>query len=254
MMKLPIFLLGFLLAGAALAQPASPLAGTVIVGSAVGRVEGSGRRIDDVRAIGPFAAIRVSGPIDVTLKASGREQVTVQVDDNLLSFVETRVLQEAAPTLDIRILPGAAFKSARSPKVIVEYKSIEALSVRGSGDVHADVLRSKVLAVAMAGSGDVKVDALDADVLGVSISGSGDFTAAGRADEQGYSIAGSGDVRASELIGQTIKVRIAGSGDVQVHAAQRLEASVAGSGDVIYRGDPVVRKSIAGSGDVRRAR
>lgn len=254
MMRLPIFLLGVILAGAALAQPAAPMAGTVIVGSVTGRVDGSGRRVDEARPMGPFSAIRVSGPIDVILKASGREQVTVHFDDNLLNFVETRVIQEAVPTLDIRVLPGAAFKSSRPPKLTVEFKSIEVLSVRGSGDVHADALRTKVLAIAMAGSGDVKVDALDADVLGVSISGSGDFAAAGRADEQGYSIAGSGDVSALELVGQTVKVRIAGSGDVRVHAAQLLDVSVAGSGDVIYRGDPVVRKRVAGSGEVRRAR
>ena len=254
MMKLPILLLGFFLAGSALAQPAAPLASTVIVGSVVGRVEGSGRRVDEARATGSFSAIRVNGPIDVVLKSSGREQATVHFDDNLLTFIELRVVQEAVPTLDIRILPGAAFKSARPPRVTIELRSIESLSVRGSGDVHADALRNKVLAVAIAGSGDVKIDALDADVLGVSISGSGDFAAAGRADEQGYSIAGSGDVNASELIGQTVKVRIAGSGDVRVHASQLLDVSVAGSGDVIYRGDPVVRKSVAGSGEVRRAR
>jgi Putative auto-transporter adhesin, head GIN domain len=254
-MRLLTFLFGFLLAGAALAQASAlPLAGTVIVGSTGSRVDGSGRQVDEVRSLGPFSAVRANGPIDIVLKAAEREQVTVHFDDNLVAFIETRVLDETIPTLDVRVLPGAGFKSSRPPKVIVEFRSIESLALRGSGDVYADALRGKMLAVSIAGSGDVKIDKLDVDVLGVSIGGSGDFAAAGRAGEQGFSIAGSGDINAANLVGQTVKVRIAGSGDVRVHAEQLLDVAVAGSGDVIYRGAPVLRKSIAGSGEVRKAK
>jgi hypothetical protein len=254
-MRLLTLLFGFLLAGAALAQASSlPLAATVIVGSAGSRVDGSGRQVDEVRSLGPFSAVRANGPIDIVLKAAEREQVTVHFDDNLVAFIETRVLDETVPTLDIRVLPAAGFKSSRPPKVIVEFRSIESLALRGSGDVYADTLRGKMLAVSIAGSGDVKIDKLDVDVLGVSIGGSGDFAAAGRAGEQGFSIAGSGDINAANLVGQTVKVRIAGSGDVRVHAEQLLDVAVAGSGDVIYRGAPVLRKSIAGSGEVRKAK
>jgi hypothetical protein len=253
-MRLLILLFGFCLTGTALAQATALPVATVIVGSAGSRIDGSGRRVDDVRSIGPFSAVRANGPIDVVLKAAAREQVTVQSDDNLVALIETRVLDEAVPTLDIRVLPGAAFKSSRPPRLIVEFRSIEALALRGSGDVHADHVSGRMLAVSIAASGDVKIDKLDVDILGVSIGGSGDFTSAGRATEQGFSIAGSGDINAANLLGQTVKVRIAGSGDVRVHAEQMLDVAVAGSGDVIYRGDPVLRKSIAGSGGVRKAK
>ncbi len=254
-MRLLILTLGILWGGSSLAQfGAAPVAGTVIVGSASSRIDGSGRRADDVRALEPFSAVKVDGPIDVELKASDREQVTVNFDDNLLQLVETRVVAAASPTLEIRIQPSAGFKSSRKPKVTIEFKSISALSLRGSGDAHADVLRGPLLAISISGSSDVKVDLMDVDVLGVSIGGNGDFAATGRADEQGFSIAGSGDVLAGELVGQTVKVRIAGSGDVRVHAQQMLDVAIAGAGDVLYRGSPVIRKSIAGSGEVRKAK
>jgi hypothetical protein len=254
-MKLLILLFGFWAAGNALAQASTwPLAGTVTVGLPGSRIEGSGRQADEVRSIGTFSALRTSGPIDVVLRAADREQVTVQFDDNLLALIETRVVGETVPTLDIRILPGASFKSSRPPKVIVEFRSIEALTLRGSGDVTADNLRGKMLAVSIAGNGDVKIGRLEVEAVGVTIAGSGDFAAAGRAAEQGFSISGSGDINAADLVGQKVKVRIAGSGDVRVYAEQMLDVSVAGSGDVIYRGTPVLRKSVAGSGDVRKAK
>jgi hypothetical protein len=246
-------LIGPLFATGTLAQTAvAPLAATVTVGSSGSRIDGSGRQIDDARAVGTFSAVRVSGPIDIVLRASDREQVIVHFDDNLTAVIETKVVADSVPTLDIRINPAAAFRSSKAPRVTVEFRTISALSLRGSGDVRADRVKGPVLAIGMAGSSDVRIDHLDVDTLGVSISGSGDFTAAGRATEQGYSISGSGDVAAGELIGQTVKVRIAGSGDVRVHAEQMLDVAIAGSGDVLYRGSPVIRKSIAGSGEIRR--
>jgi hypothetical protein len=204
--------------------------------------------------VGSFSAVRANGPVDIVLKAADREQVTVHFDDNLVAFVETRVASESVPTLEIGILPGAGFKSSRPPKVIVEFRSLEALALRDRAMRLPTVCAGETFAVAIAGSGDVKIGRLEVDVLGVSIGGSGDFAAAGRATEQGFSIAGSGDVNAAELVGHSVKVRIAGSGDVRVHAVDVLDVAVAGSGDVIYRGEPVIRKSIAGSGEVRRAR
>jgi hypothetical protein len=253
-MRTLLLTLCLVLAGPAVAQSvAAAAAGALVVGSSGNRIAGSGRTVDDVRTPGSFSAIRISGPIEVELRASEREQVTVRFDDNLVSVVETQVTTAATPALEIRLQPGASFRSAGSPKVIVEFKSISSLSLSGSGDVHADAVRGPLMAVSVAGSSDVKIDRLDVDVLGVSIAGSGDFTAAGRAAEQGYSIAGSGDIKAENLVGQTVKVRIAGSGDARVNAEQMLTVSIAGSGDVIYRGTPVIKKSVAGSGEVRKA-
>lgn len=252
-MRLLFLTLSLVLAGAAAAQPAMvPAAGTLSVGSSGSRVSGSGRTVDEVRTPGAFSAVKISGPIDVELRSSEREQVSVHFDDNLLGFIDTRVGGET-PTLEIRLQPGANFRSADNPKVTVEFKSISALGVNGSGDVHADAIRGKLLAVSISGSGDIKIDRLDVEVLGVSIAGSGDFTAAGRAAEQGFSIAGSGDINADNLVGQTVKVRIAGNGDARVHSEQMLTVSIAGSGDVVYRGTPTIKKSIAGSGEVRKA-
>lgn len=242
------------LTGAAAAQPASlPAVGALVVGTSGGRVDGSGHEADEARTPGSFAAVRVNGPINVQLKASTREHVSVHFDDNLLPMIETRIVADTPPALEIRLLPGASFKSSHTPKVTVEFKAINALAMRGSGDVRADALQGTVLAVSIAGTGDLRVDRMDVDVLGVSIAGSGDFAAVGRANEQGYSIAGNGDVNASDLVGQTVKVRIAGSGDARVHAEQMLVVSIAGSGDVVYRGNPTIKKSIAGSGEVRKA-
>ena len=218
----------------ALALLHAPSEATVTAGSSgAKRVEGSGSIVDQPRSIGSFGAIRVTGPIDVQLKAGDQEQVSVRFDDNLQSMIETVVTEGKTPTLEIRVARDASFRARKAPVVNVTFKQLEAMSLAGSGDVHADRIKSPALAIAIAGSSEVRIDAVDTDTLGVSIAGSGDFRAAGRADTQGIRIAGSGDVRTKDLVGKVVKI------------------SIAGSGDVIYGGSPKITKKIMGSGDVR---
>jgi hypothetical protein len=241
---------GVFSAGPAYAQTTTHVAGTVVVGSG-DRISGSGHVIEVSRTPGSFSALRINGPIDVQLKASDRELVTVSFDDNLINLVETQIIPGSPAVLDIGIAKGAAFRSSAGPKVVIEFKNLSELSLRGSGDLRADRVRGPMLAVSISGSSDIRINELDVDVLGVAIAGSGDFRAAGRAAEQGYSIAGSGDILVPEVAGKVVKVRIAGSGDARVNAEESLEVTIAGSGDVFYRGKPAIIKKIAGSGNLK---
>lgn len=225
-----------------------------VVGNSSVRVAGSGHIIEDPRPITGFMAVRSNAPIDIRLKASDRESVTVRIDDNLAQYIETRLVPGDVPALEINVRPDVSFRSQKHPVVLVEFKAINELVLRGSGDIRADRLQGDNLAVSISGSGDVRIDRLDVGTLGVSINGSGNFRAAGRADQQGYRIAGSGDVESADLAGRVVKVSVAGSGDVAVNASEELEATVNGSGDVKYRGSPKIVQRVSGSGSVRRAK
>ena len=245
------FLVSAVLASA-LALLHAPAEATVTAGSSGSkRVEGSGNVVDQPRAVSGFGAIKVTGPMNVELKAGDQEQVNVRFDDNLQTMIETVVVDGKTPTLEIRVARDASFRARKAPLVSITFKQLEALSLAGSGDVHADRIKSAALAIAIAGSSDVRIDEIDTDTLGVSIAGSGDFRAAGRADTQGIRIAGSGDVHTQKLVGKVVKISIAGSGDAQVHANEALEVTIAGSGDVIYGGSPKITQKITGSGSVR---
>jgi hypothetical protein len=225
-----------------------------VAGSSGARIAGSGQIIEDTRPISGFMAVRSNAPVDIRLKASDRESVTVRIDDNLAQFIETKLVPGDVPALEVTIKPDASFRSQKHPVVLIEYKTLNELVVRGPGDIRADRLEGDKLAVSISGSGDVRIDKLDVGTLGVSINGSGDFRAAGRADQQGYRISGSGDVESADLAGRIVKVSIAGSGDVAVNVSEELEATIKGSGDVKYRGSPKITQRVSGSGGVRRAK
>jgi hypothetical protein len=245
----------FIAAPAAGADPVDPhlVVAAVTFGSGE-RVEGSGRIVEDRRLLSGFVAVHVAGPIDVELKASERDSVTVRGDDNIAPLIETRMGGGDRPTLEIGARSGASFRTSRKPVVVIEFRALSELVIRGSGNARADRIHADDFALSLSGSGDVRIGALQARRFAAVLSGSGDLLVRGRAEEQAYRLSGSGDVDARDLEGRSVQVSIAGSGDASVHATETLEATIAGSGDVAYRGSPQVTQRIRGSGSVHRAR
>jgi hypothetical protein len=240
------------LIAAVLLASAWPAAGTTVVGGGGGaRVDGSGHVTEEVRAVSDFSKLELAAPVNVQLRNTGAERITLRGDDNILPLLETRVENGR---LVVEVRKGASFRTRNRLTAVVEFKQLDGVSIRGSGDVRADRIKAAIFEGTIHGSGDVSIDDLTADTVALSIAGSGNFTARGRAGTVGVVIDGSGDVRVQDLEAKTVAVRISGSGDARVHATERLAVRIAGSGDVLYRGSPQVEKKIAGSGDVRPLR
>jgi Putative auto-transporter adhesin, head GIN domain len=217
------------------------------------RIDGSGRIAEDRRSLAGFGAVHVTGPVDVELKLSDREGVTVRADDNIVPLIETRVTGGDRPALEIGVKPGASFRTSHAPVVVVEFRALSELVVRGSSDVRADRISADDFALSMSGSGDARIETLQAKRFAAVLAGSGDLVVGGRAEQQAYKLSGSGDVDAGRLEGRSVQLSISGSGDASVNASETLEATIAGSGDVTYRGSPRITQRIRGSGSVHKA-
>ena len=214
------------------------------------QVQGSGRIVKQNRQVSGFSGLSLGTPGRVELRIGNSESVTVEADDNVLPLIET-VVEDGV----LKIRPARrnlALKSA-SIRVVVQARSIERLSLGGSGSIHADPLRARGLDIDVGGSGSIQLKGVDAGTLSVSLAGSGDVEAAGgNVEKLSVSIKGSGDVDLGRVQAGGASVSVAGSGDAVVWPRNRLGVSIAGSGDVKYYGDPQVSKSVAGSGEVKR--
>lgn len=234
---------------ACLAGPGLAMAGSWSWGGE--QVQGSGRIVKQDRQVSGFSGLSLGTPGRVELRIGNSESVTVEADDNVLPLIETVVedgVLKIRPARRNLALKGTAIR------VVVQARSIERLSLGGSGSIHADPLRARGLDIDVGGSGSIRLNGVDAGTLSVSLAGSGDVEAAGgNVDKLSVSIKGSGDVDLGRVQAGSASVSVAGSGDAVVAARNRLGVSIAGSGDVKYYGDPQVSKSVAGSGEVRRA-
>lgn len=213
-------------------------------------VQGSGKPATESRAIGEFDAVATSGSMNLEIRQSAKEAVSVTADDNLLPLVETIV---DGRTLQVRFKRGESIHPRTTVRVVVDVVKLNAVSSSGSGDVTIDGLKTPLLKLSLAGAGDAKLKALNADALEVRVAGSGDVRGDGIARQVKLAIAGSGDVALAELIADDVTVSIAGSGDAQVTANKSLTATVAGSGDIQYRGNATaIKTSVMGSGSITK--
>ena len=213
------------------------------------KVSGSGNIKTETRNVSGFTGISLSLPANVEIIQGGSEGIVIETDDNVLPLIETVVDNGS---LKIRFKERNMSVNTKTFNITINVKTIDNLSVAGSGDVRAAKLQVAKLKTSIAGSGNVHITSLDADTLTLSIAGSGDFSAGGKASVVEGKVAGSGNMKIGALAANSVKLSIAGSGDATVWAKDTLTVSVAGSGDVTYYGDARVSQSVAGSGSVKR--
>lgn len=216
-------------------------------------VAGSGKVTTEVRSASGFEAITLRSPMKLVLRQGGREGVELQGEDNLLPLVETRVLErDGVRTLEIGTRRGSSFSAHGKMVATVDFVTLRALAIDGSGDVTCDGLKSPDLVVTISGAGNVHIKRLEAGKLAVNVTGSGDLRFGGRTRRLAISISGSGGIDTRALEADAVSVDVAGSGAAKVIARKTLNVSIAGVGSVKYIGDPLVKSSIAGHGDVSK--
>jgi Putative auto-transporter adhesin, head GIN domain len=252
------------------------------------RTKGSGVVKEETRSVANFSQLQLNVPATVSLMQGANESLSIQVDDNLLPLIRSRV---EGGTLIIDADKDQGFSTKKGIKIKLAVKTLDAIDIKGSGDVFGDQLKGEKLNIAIMGSGDIKFKSLSHGALKITIKGSGDFatdnveaktvetsiygsgdirfaqmktadasfrihgsgdiSASGSAEKVDVEIQGSGDVRVGKLIAREANVKIQASGDAEVHASEKLNASVSGSGDIRYNGAPKdVVRNVRGSGSI----
>jgi hypothetical protein len=214
------------------------------------RVKGSGNEKTENRPVGNFSSISSYGEYDVYLTQGASYSVQVEADDNLLSYIETRVNGDV---LEIRTKEGFWLSTHHDLKVHITAPSFAKVKTFGSGNIISEnkLNNTSAIELEVSGSGDMRVE-LNAPEVHAQLSGSGNINLKGETKSFSGEIMGSGDIRAGDLRAETVSVDIAGSGSADVYASVKLNVDVKGSGDVKYRGGAQVSSDIAGSGSVKK--
>lgn len=213
------------------------------------RLRGNGNATSQVRSVGAFSKVDVSGPYDIVITQGATASVRVDADENLQQYIEVVVNGDQ---LEIDTRDGINIRPRKDIKIYITAPLFHALSVTGSGDLKsASKLTSDRLALSVTGSGDMMVD-IDAPMVETKITGSGSISVNGNTRTLNSEINGSGEIHAFNLMSENTDVEISGSGEAEVFASKGLKISIAGSGDVAYKGTASVNQSIAGSGNIRK--
>lgn len=213
------------------------------------RVSGSGKIVTETYDVRGFDSIELSAGGVAEIVQGETEGLTVEVDDNLLEYLDIDV---AGDTLRIRTRRDYSLAPSGTIRYIIQVRDLEEISVSGSGQVEMDGLTAGRLALSSSGLGSVILHNVQADALRLDISGSGSAKLDGTMDTLEISISGSGDLQGQDLQVRRAVVSISGSGKAILWVTESLDADISGAGVISYYGSPQVDQQVSGVGKVEK--
>jgi hypothetical protein len=205
------------------------------------------------RGLASFHAIDVGGAARVLLvqgDANGIDIETTPTQD-----VRTRVTGGTLVVDTRSHRTGFGFfrrQAARSPRVTVTFRTLDAMRLHGAVQVQARKLDVPALRVTASGGSKLDIDDLRVETLAIDGSGALDARIGGEARKQTVDISGAGSYEAAQLRTQEATVHVSGVGHVVVNVDQTLDAEISGAGAIEYLGNPQVTQHVSGIGHVRR--
>jgi hypothetical protein len=190
-------------------------------------VLGSGHVVAEFRPVGGYHAVVASGAAVVIVTRNGYEGVEIQAEDNLIHWLETRVV---GGVLYLETSPGVNLSPRRD--IVFYVDAARMVEIEASGAVRAEL------------------DLGWEPELYVTLSGAASLDAWGDTDYLDVQASGASHYRGLELRSRQAAASVSGAASAYVWATDRLDAWASGAGVVRYVGNPAVYASVSGAGSV----
>ena len=209
---------------------------------------GNGVMIEEKIKIDEFDKIDIGGEFIIKLTQGNSLEVVVEVDENLLDYLEIGV---HGTTLEIN-----SMRRLDSPEGIIiniPVKNLRKLSCSGAAEVSpTNPLQTTELDINLSGAGKLDL-MIDAERISLDVSGATLVYLEGAAQSLEVNLSGAGSLEAAELEVEDCLARISGVGKILVNVSGTLDAEVSGLGKVEYVGEPEsVKGDVSGVGDIDR--
>lgn len=213
--------------------------------SCINTIDGNGEVTEEQRVVADFNKIDISGAYEVLINQSDEERLELEVDENLLEFIETEVKNNT-----LYISSKQPIGNATSLKLYITVIDVEDIDISGAIKLkNKGTYQTENLEVEVSGAGDVDLD-VNVENLIMDMSGASETTLSGSANNFDIEISGAGELQAKKLKTRNTTIDISGAGSAVVHAKKTLNVSVSGAGSVKYKGSPKIEKDISGAGSV----
>lgn len=241
--------------------------GTALMGCNKHHIEGNHDVVSQTFDMADLTEVTNEDIFQVIIIKDSVSKIVVEAESNLIPYIEMRNIGGK----ELELSSHEDLDPNEPIYIYVHMKTMERLSMNGSGSLVVNDFDSPVVYLDINGSGHLhfKGNAAlvyasvngsgscylesNANEISAGISGSGAIDWIGEAKKANYHIDGSGDIRAYGMNLDTAYTMTEGSGDIYVNATSYLHSEISGSGDVFFLGNPSVEAHISGSGHVLRA-
>jgi hypothetical protein len=189
-----------------------------------------------VRTVGSFSEISVSGGIDLYLSADQKETVVVSAKSE--EYRDRIVTRVSGNRLEIFFNDkGKMHWPDMRLKVYVSFRQLNKLLASGSSDVYVNgIIKSDNLTIKLSGSSDFS-GAVDVNTLELEQSGSSDSKISGKSSMLNVHVSGASDMKAFDLKTDVCNAKASGASDINITVNKELSAEASGSSDISYRGE-----------------
>ncbi len=215
--------------------------------SCIHTIDGNGEVTKEQRAVSSFDKIDISGGYEVLINQGDEEKLELEVDENLLEYIETETKDNTLYISSTEPIGGAT-----SLKLYITVVDVDDIDVSGAIELrNKGTYKTENLEIDVSGASDIDLD-VDIENLIMDMSGASETTLTGNASNFEIDISGAGELQAKKLKTRNTTISISGAGSAVVHAKKTLNVSVSGAGSVKYKGNPKVEKDISGAGSVEQ--
>jgi hypothetical protein len=196
-----------------------------------------------VRNVGSFDQIKVSGAIDLYLSQSDADAVAVSATDikyrdNIKTEVSNGVLIISYSSNGMSWLSGNKHLVA-----YVSFKMIKGLEITGAstckvtGTINVPELKLK-----LSGASTIK-GVLNISNLTIVGSGASDAKLSGSASKIDINLSGASNLKSYDLLTDQCVVTASGASDIRISVKNELSAHASGASSLYYKGNPTVKES-----------
>jgi hypothetical protein len=217
-------------------------------------ITGNGNVKKETRQVSGFDGVSLSGSMNVELSYGSSNIITVEGDENILPYIETKVVDGV---LEVKTKNRTGFKTRNKVIVYVSMTKLTELRLSGSGNINGsgDFSNDGKTVVTLSGSGNINVGMNSFNETRINVSGSGNITLRGKSTNNiDATISGSGNIDCSDVQCNDVFAHVSGSGNIKVYANRSIDAKVSGSGNIYYKGSATnLSIKSSGSGKIIKA-
>jgi hypothetical protein len=211
-------------------------------------IDGNGKFIKVDRELqDEFDAVEISGNFSLVLTQDSLPKLSIETDENLIKYIDTRVKNHK-----LVIKSKKRLSSAKGITVFLSVNKLKqmelsgAVVLRSSGKINLDEIKME-----LSGASNVYMD-LNCTTLNADMSGSSTLKLIGAASDAEIEASGACDIDNSQMVVENMSLEVSGAGKIVVNVLTKLDAKVSGAAEVEYMGTPEVHKEVSGAGSVNK--
>lgn len=189
-----------------------------------------------VRQVGTFETVKVSGAMNLYLRQGPTTEVKIDASPELVDYIKTEVSGNTLRIYRDKKFSLSELMHSKSVKVYVTTPRLEGIEVSGACDVKGETpIKARDFHINASGASDVTLT-LNANSVSTDASGASDIRLDGRVETQRVQISGSSDYRASDLRSDKADIDASGASDAYVFVDEELSSRSSGASDVRNKG------------------